>query len=290
MATVREPLLVLDADLRVQTASRSFYETFQRRARGHGGPALLRAGQRPVGHPRAAPAPGGGPVPGQRGQRLRGGTRVRAHRPKDDVLNARRLRQVDVGTPSILLAIEDITDRKRKRSLATSTSASRMADIIARIAWTADHRGEPGQPELLGYAGSGERSARLGDDRLIRDRTRQTGAGDPGTHSPRRGVEPYEDTLPHGSETRPAISSQCLSRCDSRASIERQDRSRHRDGTGPKKREHAAELVEADRRKDEFLAMLAHELRNPLAPIRNALQILRLPSGEPAGRPERRRR
>ena len=33
---------------------------------------------------------------------------------------------------------------------------------------------------------------------------------------------------------------------------------------------------ETDRRKNEFLAMLAHELRNPLAPIRNAVQILRL--------------
>jgi signal transduction histidine kinase len=48
-------------------------------------------------------------------------------------------------------------------------------------------------------------------------------------------------------------------------------------------REHLAEhrraeelLRESDRRKDEFLAILAHELRNPLAPIRNALQILRL--------------
>jgi PAS domain S-box-containing protein len=36
------------------------------------------------------------------------------------------------------------------------------------------------------------------------------------------------------------------------------------------------ELRDADRRKDEFLATLAHELRNPLAPIRNGLQILRL--------------
>jgi two-component system, chemotaxis family, CheB/CheR fusion protein len=36
------------------------------------------------------------------------------------------------------------------------------------------------------------------------------------------------------------------------------------------------ELREADRRKSEFLAILAHELRNPLAPIRNALEILRL--------------
>lgn len=35
-------------------------------------------------------------------------------------------------------------------------------------------------------------------------------------------------------------------------------------------------LKESDRRKNEFLAMLAHELRNPLAPIRNALHIMRL--------------
>lgn len=36
------------------------------------------------------------------------------------------------------------------------------------------------------------------------------------------------------------------------------------------------ELVEADRRKDDFLATLAHELRNPLAPVRNTVQMLRL--------------
>src|SRR5579871_3183755 len=40
-------------------------------------------------------------------------------------------------------------------------------------------------------------------------------------------------------------------------------------------RAHLAQLQEADRRKDEFLAMLAHELRNPLAPLRNALHIVR---------------
>jgi PAS domain S-box-containing protein len=40
-------------------------------------------------------------------------------------------------------------------------------------------------------------------------------------------------------------------------------------------REHAVALAEAARQKDEFLAMLGHELRNPLAPIRTALALLR---------------
>jgi PAS domain S-box-containing protein len=40
-------------------------------------------------------------------------------------------------------------------------------------------------------------------------------------------------------------------------------------------------LKDADRRKDEFLATLAHELRNPLAPIVNSLEILRLADGDP---------
>ncbi len=52
-------------------------------------------------------------------------------------------------------------------------------------------------------------------------------------------------------------------------------------------RRHAEELVTADRRKDQFLAMLAHELRNPLAPIRNAVELMRQvetvdPSFQPA--------
>jgi signal transduction histidine kinase len=41
-------------------------------------------------------------------------------------------------------------------------------------------------------------------------------------------------------------------------------------------RAHLQEREQADRRKDEFLATLAHELRNPLAPIRNSVSLLRL--------------
>ena len=43
-----------------------------------------------------------------------------------------------------------------------------------------------------------------------------------------------------------------------------------------------AELSDADRRKDEFLATLSHELRNPLAPMRSALEILKLDQTRPA--------
>src|SRR5256886_6461310 len=47
--------------------------------------------------------------------------------------------------------------------------------------------------------------------------------------------------------------------------------------------ERERELAETSRRKDEFLATLAHELRNPLAPIRNSLHLLRLAAGENGG-------
>jgi signal transduction histidine kinase len=47
---------------------------------------------------------------------------------------------------------------------------------------------------------------------------------------------------------------------------------------------HARELLrEADSRKDEFLATLSHELRNPLAPLRNAIQVLRLSADGASG-------
>ncbi len=42
------------------------------------------------------------------------------------------------------------------------------------------------------------------------------------------------------------------------------------------------ELREGDLKKDEFLAMLAHELRNPLAPIRNSLKIMRMAGQDPS--------
>jgi signal transduction histidine kinase len=47
-------------------------------------------------------------------------------------------------------------------------------------------------------------------------------------------------------------------------------------------RRQAEELAEANRRKDEFLAMLSHELRNPLAPVLNSVQVLRQAPDDPS--------
>jgi two-component system CheB/CheR fusion protein len=53
-----------------------------------------------------------------------------------------------------------------------------------------------------------------------------------------------------------------------------------RDATAQRRAERS--LLEADRRKDEFLAILGHELRNPLAAIQSALHLARAPSVSPA--------
>ena len=47
-------------------------------------------------------------------------------------------------------------------------------------------------------------------------------------------------------------------------------------------RRQAAELSDADRRKDEFLATLAHELRNPLAPVSNSIELMKRAKGDSA--------
>ena len=55
-------------------------------------------------------------------------------------------------------------------------------------------------------------------------------------------------------------------------------RAHERRARAARRRSAPRSCVASDRRKDEFLAMLAHELRNPLAPMRNALHLLRAPA------------
>jgi len=62
-----------------------------------------------------------------------------------------------------------------------------------------------------------------------------------------------------------------------RANTELQAEIAERERLEQEVRRQLEELVLADRHKNEFLAMLAHELRNPMAPLRNALHLLKMP-------------
>jgi PAS domain S-box-containing protein len=75
--------------------------------------------------------------------------------------------------------------------------------------------------------------------------------------------------VPHGSKAKPLFTSY-LRDITERKQAEEQLRS-----AIVREQERAEQLREADRRKDEFLAMLAHELRNPLAAVSNSLRICR---------------
>jgi len=109
VATVRESLLVLDADLRVRTASRSFYQTF----------ALTP--ETTEGRPLYELADGEWNIPELRRlldeilpqDNSLDGFEVRHLGGKTLLLNARRLVHEDGDAPLILLAIEDVTERQR---------------------------------------------------------------------------------------------------------------------------------------------------------------------------------
>jgi PAS domain S-box-containing protein len=101
----------------------------------------------------------------------------------------------------------------------------------------------------------------------------------------------YDEMLAHGSAQRgcgssPGRAASARSRRAARGARRERYPRRPQDITDRKLAEDA--LRTADRRKDEFLAMLSHELRNPLAPIRNSITSCVTPS-RAATRPAARR-
>jgi PAS domain S-box-containing protein len=176
----------------------------------------------------------------------------------------------------------NITERKRtEEALLESEERFRMlADNMAQLAWTCDQLGNVTwyNRRWLEYTGlSFEEMLNWGwtkchhpdhVDRVVASVTRSRETG-----------EAWEDTFPlrGGDGQFRWFLSRAIPIRDAEGNIVRWF------GTNTDVTEQlAAEeaLREADGRKNEFLAMLAHELRNPLAPIRNAVQILRVKGGD----------
>ena len=284
IATVRHPFLVLDKNLRVRTANQSFYESFRVSKADTEGRLLYELGN------------GQWNIPGLR-------TLLEDLLPRDHsfqdfevdhafpeigqrrmLLNARQFPPASSNPELILLAIEDVSDR-RQAELAMRTSEIRYRRLFLKakdgiLILDADTgkviEANPFMTGLLDYTHAEFLGKELWEIGLFRDIQENRAMY---RKLQETGYVRYEN-LPLESRSGHKVQVEFVSnvysegdwqvvQCNIRDITERV----RLEG---QTQEQAAALADLDHRKDEFLAMLSHELRNPLAPILSAVQLLRL--------------
>jgi PAS domain S-box-containing protein len=183
-----------------------------------------------------------------------------------------------VGPPQdrrVALVFKDITE-KRRNELALRESEERfrsLADNIAQLAWMSGPDGKPFWCNRRWYEYTGAEPGREESWGFVHE-----------DHADRVWAS-YAASLRSGAaweETFPMADKDGQHRWFLARAVPIRDRSgavvrwlgTHTDITDHRRAQEA--LTAADRRKDEFLAVLAHELRNPLAPLRSAVDVLKL--------------
>ena len=288
IATLREPFIVLDNDLRIKTANRSFYETFQITPEETEHQLIYDLSNRQWDIPKLR-------------QLLE--EVLSEERPVHDfevehsfpsigrriiLLNASRFESMACRPNLILLAIEDITERRRaEAALADSELRYRRLFETAQdaILILDESQGQifdanPFIKEMLGYSHAEIVGKELWQIGMFRDADENKAAF---RELQDKGYIRYEN-LPLKTKAGEQIEVEFVSnvyqvdhrkviQCNIRDITERSrlERQTH---------EQAEALADLHQRKDEFLAMLSHELRNPLSAIFNALHILRLQGNE----------
>ena len=269
--TVRGSLLVLDPSLRVRSANRTFYQTFQTTREETEGRTVYELNDGQWDMPRLRSLLGDllpvsvavndfeidhtFPVLGRRVMQV----------------NARRMGRAGDDEGLVLLAFEDITERKRAEErlaqlLALESDRSRRLRQVAQASLTLNTAITPGS--VYGVIQVEARRI-IGANRSDVHPTPESPAPPGGaliasligrSGRPIGHIHLTEKTLGEFTEDDEAILVQLA----------------HMAAVAIENARLYEELRENDRRKDEFLATLAHELRNPLAPIRNSLQVMRL--------------
>jgi PAS domain S-box-containing protein len=284
--TLRGPFLVLDKSLRVRTANGAFYRDFHASKEATEGRFVYELGN------------GQWDIPALRtllSQILVNSPTVEDFEVdhafpdlgrRTMLLNARRF-PPDANDPDlVLLAIEDITDRRR------TDAAMEQSEIRYRRLFQMAKDGilildadtgkvidaNPFMTALLGYSHDEFLGKELWEIGLFKDIKESQAAY---LELQAKGYVRYEH-LPLEDRSGQKVEVEFVSnvyvenqhqvvQCNVRDTTERSRLQRLT-------QEQAAALADLDRRKDEFLAMLSHELRNPLAPILNAALLLRMHS------------
>jgi PAS domain S-box-containing protein len=294
IATLREPFVVLSRDLRVKTANRSFFESFHvsqeetenrlvyELGNGQWDIPVLRTLLSQVmsnSHPiHDFEVEHNFPEIGQRCM----------------LLNARKFPPESDNPQLILLAIEDVTDHKLAEAAVKNSEVryrrlfeSAKDGILILDAHTLKViDSNPFMTDLLGYSHAEFLGKELWEMGLFKDKEASQSAY---LELQQNGFIRY-DHLPLESRIGKKVEVEFVSnvyaedhqqvvQCNIRDITERCRLERQM-------QEQAEALADLDRRKDEFLAMLSHELRNPLAPILNAVQLLQLQKG---GNPRQQR-
>jgi len=288
IATLREPFIVLDHDLRIKTANRSFYEAFHISPEETENQLIYHLDNRQWD------------IPGLRelletvlkDERPVHGFEVEHTFPtigrKILLLNASRFESAECAPSLILLAIEDITERRRtevaledsemryRRLFETAQDAILILDERQGKIFDAN----PFIKDMLGYSQGEIVGKELWQIGMFRDAEENKAAF---RELQDKGYIRYEN-LPLKTKAGEQIEVEFVSnvyqvdhhkviQCNIRDITERSrlERQTH---------EQAGALAELHQRKDEFLAMLSHELRNPLSAIFSALHVLRLQGNE----------
>ena len=284
LATLREPFLVLDRKLLIIKANASFYRAFHATKDETEGRFIYDLGD------------------GQWDISALRGLREEAIPledfeveydfpeigPRSMLLNARRFSPEGENPTFILLAFKDITDRRR------SEAAVRGSELRYRRLFQTAKDGililnaetgkiidaNPFMSGLLGYEHDEFLGQELWQIGLFRDKDESRAAYRElkekayirYDHLPLKTKGGREVEVEFVSNTY-SVEGRLVAQCNIRDITERSRLER-------KTHEQATALADLHRRKDEFLAMLSHELRNPLSPILNAVQLLRLQGDE----------